>query len=527
MFEGLVATRAGSGLAATHRSLMISIWVCVPVLAVVGLVLDKPIYAVGLTSFVLVALALGGMTSGTFATMAISLGLVAAAGVVVAYADGATFSHFAFFVAIAAISFYRRWQPFAAGILATAVYQLITVPGGESLIHTVAITFFAMVLVAGWRLTPTEPATPSPPGDRFRIGFEEAPIGMAVLKPSGEFLEVNRAMADILGHPPESILASNISRLIHADDRGLLGEGWEEMGNRSGHTATKWMRWLTADGPPIWARVSLSLVPRTSDQAALVILQLEDATSSYEEKRHLESLLQGKDRFVAAVGEEIRQPLGSLIDLTDQAAHRYIDTAETLPKIEAHAREIAYMVDDLVLSAKADTTPVPVVAHHLDAEVLCRDVVSRTPGAETFKLDLKAKRLWADPTLTRRIVANLVANAVKFGGPEMGLQTLTSGPDVVFRVIDNGPEMPIKERERMFTGDLRHGQPVTRPASVGLGLTVGRHLARHMDGDIEYRRTTDGRNIFELRLPSEPFSEMPAPPPRPAKTAATGHQWSS
>ncbi|HEX6301500.1 MAG TPA: ATP-binding protein [Acidimicrobiia bacterium] len=523
MFQGLVATRAGSGLAAVHRYLMISIWVGVPFLAVVGLILDKPTYAVGLTSIVLVALALGGMTTGNFATVAVSLGLVAAAGVVVAYADGATVAHFAFFVAVGAVSSYRRSQPMAAAVFAIAIYHLLTVPVGETLIHTGTIAFFALVLMAGWRLTPEEPATPTTSSDRFRIGFEEAPIGMAVLKPSGEFLEVNKAMVEILGYPPESVLATNISRFVHADDRGELGHGWEEMGNSSSHSATKWMRWLTADGPPIWARISLSLVPKTVDQAALVILQLEDASSSYEEKRRLESLLEGKDRFVAAVGEEIRRPLGLLIDLSDRAGHRHIDMSETLPRIEAHAREVASIVDDLVLSAKADTIPAPVMAHQLDAEVLCRDVVSRTQGGQTINLDIKATKLWADPTLTRRIVANLVSNAIKFGGPEVGLHTLTSGPDTVIQVTDNGPEMPAQERERVFSGDLRHGQPVTRPASVGLSMTVGRHLARQMDGDIEYRRTADGRNVFELRLPSEPFSEIPRPRPPREVTASAGN----
>jgi PAS domain S-box-containing protein len=511
MFQGLVATRAGSGLAAVHRILTMSIWVCIPVLAVVGLILDMPFYALGLTSFVLVALALGGMTSGTFAGVAVSLGLVAVGGVVVAYADGAIVSYSAFFASVAAISFYRRWQLMAAGVVAIATFLIVTVPVGGPLPVIAAIVFFAAILMAGWRLTPTDPVPPPTSGDRFRIGFEEAPIGMAVLKPSGEFLEVNRAMAEILGHSPESLLATNISRLVHADDRVVLGEGWEEMGNRSAHTATKWMRWLTAVGHPIWARASLSLVPRTSDQAALVILQLEDATSSYEEKRRLESLLLGKDRFVAAVGEEIRQPLSLLIDLTDQAEHRHVDIEKTLPRIEAHAREIVSIVDDLVLSAKADTTRVAVVSNQLDAEVLCRDVVSRSPGGDRIRLGLNVRKLWADPTLTRRIVATLVANAIKFGGPEVSLLTLTSGPDTVIQVTDNGPEMPIKERERVFSGDLRHGEPVTRPASVGLSLTIARHLARQMDGDIEYRRSSDGRNVFEVRLPSEAFSEIPRP----------------
>jgi signal transduction histidine kinase len=133
-------------------------------------------------------------------------------------------------------------------------------------------------------------------------------------------------------------------------------------------------------------------------------------------------------------------------------------------------------------------------------------------------MSFRAKRLWADPTLTRRIVATLVGNAIKYGGSEVRLETLASGPDTVIQVTDNGPELPALERDRVFSGDLRHGRPVTRPAVVGLSLTMGRHLARQMEGDIDYRRTTDGRNIFELRLPSESFTEAPRPPTRAAAT---------
>jgi signal transduction histidine kinase len=74
----------------------------------------------------------------------------------------------------------------------------------------------------------------------------------------------------------------------------------------------------------------------------------------------------------------------------------------------------------------------------------------------------------------------------------------------VISVIDDGPAIPLPERERMFDSDLRGGSTPTRPAAVGLSLTVSRRLANHMDGELTYRRTSDGRNVFELRLPAEP-----------------------
>ncbi len=91
----------------------------------------------------------------------------------------------------------------------------------------------------------------------------------------------------------------------------------------------------------------------------------------------------------------------------------------------------------------------------------------------------------------------------------MSVRTFHSGPDTVVQVTDDGPELPGPERVRLFSGDLRNGPPVTRPASVGLSLAVSRHLARLMEGDVVYRRTGDGENIFELRLPSEEISAIP------------------
>jgi signal transduction histidine kinase len=177
-----------------------------------------------------------------------------------------------------------------------------------------------------------------------------------------------------------------------------------------------------------------------------------------------------------------------------------------MSQIEAQAKEAAAIVADLIVSARADTTPVTVLARTVDAGLLCREALAVISGADDISIDVKATAMWADPGLTRRIVSSLVSNAIRYGGTTVRVETTSSGPDTVIQVINDGPAIPFSERERLFSGDLRSGQPVTQPAAVGLGLTVARHLARQMDGDVTYRRTGDGHNVFELRLPSEPYA---------------------
>jgi signal transduction histidine kinase len=67
-------------------------------------------------------------------------------------------------------------------------------------------------------------------------------------------------------------------------------------------------------------------------------------------------------------------------------------------------------------------------------------------------------------------------------------------------VRDDGAGIPTDATERIFDAFVRvpTGQP--NPASVGLGLSVSRDLARLMGGDLLYHRDGD-ETVFELRLP--------------------------
>jgi signal transduction histidine kinase len=67
-------------------------------------------------------------------------------------------------------------------------------------------------------------------------------------------------------------------------------------------------------------------------------------------------------------------------------------------------------------------------------------------------------------------------------------------------VKDDGPPLPLEDRERIFEAYEQIGRPTSRTDSVGLGLAVCRLLSRLMDGDVSYSH--DGsQSIFTLTLP--------------------------
>jgi PAS domain S-box-containing protein len=508
MPQGHQATDLDPDFSDRHRLLVVYLAALIPLVAISGSVSGRPIIEIAVTSLALLALALaaGLLRPPGAAALAASLGIALGSTAVVWQSFGTPLSWLPPLIALTIVSTYRRLLPLVGACTVLSVLGLATMTPQRGVVWSLGVVAMALALILAWRMAPA-PTQAAESSDRFHISFQEAPIGMAVLKPSGELVEVNNAMSRLVGYDRDHLTGSNISALVHVDDHPELGEAWEQMGNGAQHRATEWMRWSTASGRPVWAKVSLSLVPRTEDQSALVILQLEDAANAQEERLRLEGVLRDKDNLVATLGEEIRKPLGLLIDLTDLADHAHVDTGATLPKIEAHAKEIASIVDDMVVSARADTIPVTVVSQSIDAETICREVLVEHP-ADSVTSSYEARAMWADPLLVRRIVANLVGNAIRYGGPDVRLRVFSSGPDTVVQVSDDGPAIPDSERDRIFDGDLRKGQRVTSPAAVGLSLTVGRHLARLMEGDVEYFRQ-GGRNLFELRLPSEQISEPP------------------
>lgn len=502
-----VGTSSERVFASRHRLLLVLAWAQIPVLAAFGLALGATLETTGLVALALILLT----TSATLtrrhllAACLVAVVLVADSIALITFADGAPITHLHLLFTVVAVSLYRDWRPLALAIMSIATYHLIAGLGvdGPGLAWIGLNIGFAVLIAlagaAGWR-APSDDGLP-PSVDQFRLAFDAAPIGMAMLRPSGEFIQVNAAMAEILEMEISQFPGSNVRVIVNGDDMAELGAAWETMGNHDEHVAATWVRCNTAGGRSIWARISLSLVPWSPGRPAMVVLQMEDATNHHVEQRRLERLITGKDEFVAAVGSEMSRQLSLVTDLADR---REPDVA----RIRGQVREVESIVDDLVESARAGAGQTTVVSLPVDVVTLCEDVVAAVPDSSGVNVTATEATIWADPALTRQILFGLVNNAVRFGGPNVSVTVSRSGPDISIAVLDDGPALPDAQIERMFTSDLRHGQPVTRPATVGLSLTVGRHLARRMEGDVVYRRTSEGENLYELRLPSERVDRM-------------------
>jgi two-component system sensor histidine kinase KdpD len=109
----------------------------------------------------------------------------------------------------------------------------------------------------------------------------------------------------------------------------------------------------------------------------------------------------------------------------------------------------------------------------------------------------------ADPALLERVIANIVANAVRFAptGTHPLITGSSHGYDVQLRIIDRGPGVPESAKEAIFTPFQRLGDhdPTT---GVGLGLALARGLTEAMGVQLTPEETPGGGLTMVLELPA-------------------------
>jgi diguanylate cyclase (GGDEF)-like protein/PAS domain S-box-containing protein len=113
---------------------------------------------------------------------------------------------------------------------------------------------------------------------RFAAAIEHSPAGFAVLSPTGEVLEANRALCRMLARPAFQLLGSRLRDFTHPDDPDADLELMASLldGQRDDYTLER--RYLRPRGETIWARTSVTAVRDPDGRLLQLIAQLQDVT---------------------------------------------------------------------------------------------------------------------------------------------------------------------------------------------------------------------------------------------------------
>ncbi len=249
--------------------------------------------------------------------------------------------------------------------------------------------------------------------------------------------------------------------------------------------------------------------PGTEGTPKGAVLTFNDAT----ERQRLERV---RRDFVASASHELRTPLTSIrgfVEALEDGALAEPETAQRfLGKIRRHADRMTALIEDLLeLSRLESGARAPQWQEARPAELAAEVVASFAGIAARKRIALRssdrgAPAVVSDPERLRRILENLVDNAVKYT-PEGGQVEVVTAPapagGASFEVVDDGPGIAPEHLPRIFERFYRVDKARSRElGGTGLGLSIVKHLAEGMGASVSVASELGRGSRFTLTVPS-------------------------
>jgi signal transduction histidine kinase len=249
----------------------------------------------------------------------------------------------------------------------------------------------------------------------------------------------------------------------------------------------------------------LAVLDTVANHASLTLERarvIERLSREIAEKR---AVIESKDQLIASVSHELRTPLTGVLGFaemlrTSRSDFTSEETDTMLAAISDDAVDLSNLVEDLLTAARAQTGSLRIAPSPVPLRSIISRVVESTAGtAHHVVVSGVSATVLADEGRVRQVLRNLITNAQRYGGHQIHVATYVEDTTVYLRVSDNGDGIPESAQERIFAPYESAHDAGTQPASLGLGLTISRSLARLMGGDLTYRRV-DGWTTFEFKL---------------------------
>jgi len=358
--------------------------------------------------------------------------------------------------------------------------------------------------------------------ERFRLSFEEAPVGMVLIRGDGVWLRVNRALCAMTGYT-ETELISRDGEITHPEDRAEESRMLSRILSGELAAASVEERFFHKQGNTIYVLLSIAAVERDeAGRPVHFVAHVQDLTDRKRAEQELEasraqmvfsSRLSALGMMAGGIAHEINNPL-AVIHASAANIRRMAESGSVpVPAVLKNCTRISQTADRISRIVRS----LRHVARESSADELrempVREIVDETLElcAERFRahnirlvvsaVDLRAVISCREAQICQ-VLLNLLQNAydelVEREGERWAKLDVTCCADwVVFSVSDSGlgiaPEHRAHIMEPFFT---------TKPVGkgMGLGLSISRSIAMEHGGTLELDEASP-HTCFRLKLP--------------------------
>lgn len=349
---------------------------------------------------------------------------------------------------------------------------------------------------------------------------------------AGRVTFANRAYLQLCGITSEELASFDYTPKVHPDDRERVSAALAELGPDKPSVVIE-NRFFAVDGRTLWTQwTNLGLY---DDRGTLVGYQStgRDVTAAKLAQERLREAHEQKDRFLAILAHELRNPLGGILNalaVLELGARDGRVEPRALAIAKRQAQQQARLLDDLLDLSRITRGKVQLRKRELPLFALVHEVAEAQRAAfaarsQSLVVDLPPDEahVHADRVRLEQIVANLLDNACKYT-PTHGsvrIEGRVSEGVATLRVIDSGRGVPADMQERIFDMFQQLPHEGGLASGLGIGLTVVRELLHRHDGSITVESAGAGQgSTFTVRLPCVPARAPAEPAPAGAGRAA-------
>lgn len=246
------------------------------------------------------------------------------------------------------------------------------------------------------------------------------------------------------------------------------------------------------------------------DRLALTINRLLDQVAGYVERQQ---------QFVADAAHELRGPLAAMQSSLEVAISQdrpAADYRDAIADVLDEVRQLSKLANDLLLLAETGDARATTVRELVDVAAVARQAVSMFDGvAEERSIAMSCTTaagmptVAADPAQLRRVLGNLIDNALRFtpagGGVAIDVTNDREAGEVVISIADTGhgiePDHIRQVFDRFFKADAARSRSAAARGG-GLGLAICKSIVDRHGGRIDVASRLGRGTTFTIRLPA-------------------------
>jgi len=244
---------------------------------------------------------------------------------------------------------------------------------------------------------------------------------------------------------------------------------------------------------------------------AAVALDQQRLTAEAEAAKPIAAADRMRTALLAAVSHDLRTPLASAKAAVTSLRSPDVNWAaedhdELLATADESLDRLSHLVDNLLDMSRLQAGALSLFPRPAGLEeIVSRALDTLEPAAQGITVDIPESlpEINVDPAILERVIVNLTENALRYspaGKPPL-LTASALGDRVELRVVDRGPGIPEKDRDRMFVPFQRLGD-TDNTTGVGLGLALSRGLTEAMGGTLTADDTPGGGLTMTVSVPA-------------------------